>query len=82
MSTEKVLYLYSYLKNRKVVNGNFPVVVEGYISCQVPPGLTLEEKNHILSEAPDADFLVQDQFMSAFNTNHILTNDGNTLIYF
>lgn len=82
MSTERVLYLYSYLKNRKVLNGNFPVVVEGYINCQVPPGLTLEEKNHILSEAPDLNFLMQNQYLITFEEEGLTTSDGNILIYF
>jgi hypothetical protein len=82
MSTERVLYLYSYLKNRKVLNGNFPVVVEGYINCQAPQGLTPAEKTHILSEAPDLNFLIQSQYLTSFNNEGLTTNDGNILIYF
>lgn len=82
MSAERVLYLYSYLKNRKVLNGNFPVVVEGYINCQVPPGLSPEDRAHILSEAPDLNFLTQSQYLNTFNNEGLTTNDGNILIYF
>lgn len=81
MSSERVLYLNSYQKNRKVYSGNFPVIVEGFLSCGKTEGITFEQKVHILSEEPDADFLVQNQYITTISGEIILSQSGHSIIY-
>jgi hypothetical protein len=82
MPLEEVRYLNSYLKNNKVLSGSFPITINGYISCNYKTEMTKEERDHILSETPDAKYFSQLQYINTMDDAFMKSLDGNFLVYF
>lgn len=85
MAAEEIMYLNSYLKNGRIITGNFPITVNGYINCADNPGLSYEEKERVLGERPDPDYFLQKQYLIGFDHNYYYqTSDlsGDNLLFF
>ena len=85
MAVEEVMVLNSYLKNGKVVTGNFPITVNGFINCNSVSEMSIEEREQILSERPDPDYFLQKQYLTGFDHNYYYqTSDlsGDYLLFF
>lgn len=84
MSLERTIYVTSYIQNYKVVSGSFPVVVEGAINCYTKPFMSYEEKRHILSEEPDADYYSKGYFLNSLAGDNLslLSNSEDSILYF
>ena len=84
MALDEIKTITSYLKNGKIVNGSFPVTINGNIHCYADTGISTAEKEHILSEDADASFYLQKQYIINGGGNYYQSVDGSGdfLLYF
>jgi len=85
MPLEEIIYQTSYLKNGKMLNGRFPITINGDINCNLNTGMTKEERDQILSEKPDPSYYLQRQFLLTAAGNYYyqsVDNGGDFLLFF